>query len=31
MYDTGARENHELEPGAFNQTKTNLMAFIVLN
>ena len=30
MYVTGARENYELEPGAFNQTKTNLMVFILL-
>ena len=30
MYVTGARANYELEPGAFDQTKTNLMAFILL-
>ena len=30
MYVTGARENYELEPGAFNHTKTNLMVFILL-
>ena len=30
MYVTGARENYELEPGALNQTKTNLMVFILL-
>ena len=30
MYITGARANYELEPGALNQTKTNLMVFILL-
>ena len=30
MCVTGARENYELEPGALNQTKTNLMVFILL-
>ena len=30
MYVTGARANYELEPGAFNRTKTNVMAFILL-
>ena len=29
-YVTGARENYELEPDAFNHTKTNLMVFILL-
>ena len=27
MYVAGARENYELEPGALNKTKTNLMVF----
>ena len=30
MYVTGARENYELEPGALNHTKINLMVFILL-
>ena len=30
MYVTGARDNYELELGAFNQTKTNLMVYMLL-